>query len=204
VPLYTLLTPSSALIMSLDDAKAHLRLDVDTSDQDAVVTALIPVVQQLVEQIVGRQLFTSTFRADFADADCQGRLVIERGPIISIDALKVLRSGSLVTLAANTDYVARPLYADEQGVKAMVVRPLQNAAGGGYAPFVHDVDEQALQVTFKAGYGAAATDLPAPIIQASKLYLGDLFDGRAASRQGNLVENPAAMRLLAGYRAPNH
>ncbi len=57
------------------------------------------------------------------------------------------------------------------------------------------------EVIFVAGYGAAATDVPDPLIHANKFMLGHLYAHPESVSEGNLVEVPQGSEdLLWAYR----
>jgi uncharacterized phiE125 gp8 family phage protein len=64
---------------------------------------------------------------------------------------------------------------------------------------------RAVQITYVAGYGAPGA-VPAPILTAARMMLGDLYDNRAAvlidSSRATLIETPTTERLLRPFRIP--
>ena len=192
---YQLVTPASGSILTLAQAKAHLRVDAAVTDWDSYVTSLIGAVESATRAFINRALLTETWAA-FASAPdpATNAFIVDLGPNPSISAVAVLRSGAYVAAAVNTDYVTRQMSDDR-----VLVRPPYGATGIPGAWGTWDVDEQAFKFTFTCGYGAAA-NVPMAIQQAMLLELGDLYSNRDASRPSNLVENPAAARLLAPFR----
>lgn len=59
---------------------------------------------------------------------------------------------------------------------------------------------QAVTVTWRAGFGPAATDVPSDVVAAGLLMVQDLYEQRAATVAAALAENPAVERLLGKHR----
>lgn len=57
-----------------------------------------------------------------------------------------------------------------------------------------------MRVTYKAGYGTAAADVPAPIVSWIKLAMTDLYEQRARSAERPAVPMQFADGLLDAYR----
>lgn len=73
-------------------------------------------------------------------------------------------------------------------------------AYGQVWPTTRDV-EAAVTVTWTAGYGDAAADVPEDIKSAGLLLVADLYENRSGQELGSgLTENRAVMRLLTKYR----
>ena len=191
-----LLTPATADLLTLSAVKAHVREEDSFTGNDAVLTALMAAGVEQVRQIVSKPLLLETWVATFSKADALGQLILTRSPFVSVTSVAVLRSGAYVDLTAETDYVVRQL-----SIERTAVRPPRTSTGATGSFGQVDDDEEAFKVTYVAGYGEAASDVPAPIVAAALLYIADLYQTREASRQANIVDNPAAMRLLSPYRA---
>jgi len=56
-------------------------------------------------------------------------------------------------------------------------------------------------VTFNCGYGTTGADVPAPILHAILLLIGDMFTNRDAKISTNIQENQTFSALLSPYRA---
>ena len=191
-----LLTPATVDLLTLSTVKAHVREEESFTGNDAVLSALMAAGVEQVRQIVSKSLLQETWEANFAAPDALGQLVLTRSPFVSVTSVQVLRSGTYETLTVDTDYVVRRL-SDER----VAIRPPRGSNGAQGSFGQANDDEAAFRVVYVAGYGAAASDVPAPIACAALLYIADLYQTREASRQANIVDNPAAMRLLSPFRA---
>lgn len=193
--MYRLVAAPIGHVLSLEQVKDHVRVDRTDADHDSTLTALIGVVEAQIEAALGRKLLTQSFEASFERPDARGRLLIDFGPFRTMTKLEALQSGTYVTLAEGLDYVVRRLDSERTILRPPNATPTTK---GAWPPY--DRDEAAFKASFELGYGAAA-DVPAPIVQAMLLEIGDLFTNRDASRPAAIVDNPAAMRLLSPFRA---
>jgi len=184
-------SPPSALPVSLDEAKAHLR--VDTTDEDVLIRALIQSVTEHLDGwagTLGRCLVEQTWRMSFSAFPSCGLLRLPLAPLASSPAIAVTYfddANATQTLSSSAYQVAE----DDLG-------PLLHLAQSQTWPTTYErVD--AVSVSAKFGYGAAA-DVPASIKAAILLMVGDLYINREAKISNKLVMNPTAAMLLAPYR----
>lgn len=177
--------PSMLSPVTLDEAKAFLR--VQTDDDDATITVIVNAVKDWIEQHAGvilnqRQLTVSypTFGP---------RVPIVQRPLVSVDTVVYDDlAGAVVTLASN-EYRLR----DFAGMQTIV--PL-----AGHPLPMTNAEDGAVRVTITAGYASNA-DIPAPIKQAALLLIAHWYDNRDAVTAGAMVELPFGVaELLMPYR----
>jgi uncharacterized phiE125 gp8 family phage protein len=90
--------PPSAEPVTLDEAKAQLRQNVD--DDDAAIIRRIRAAREWAETIVGRAIPAQTFELAFDAFPCQ-RLRLPRPPLVRVDWLKYVdTAGATQTLDA--------------------------------------------------------------------------------------------------------
>jgi uncharacterized phiE125 gp8 family phage protein len=180
--------PASPLV-TLDDAKAHLR--VDGSDEDELIGGVIASAIQHLDGrdgITGRALVTQTWRLDTCSPP-SSRIYLDVPPVQAISQVQYRSGGQLVTWASNQWRLAF------EGRRAKLV------ANDGVSWPGTDDREDAWQVTFVAGYGAPA-DVPAPIRSAALLLIGSWYQQREQHLAGSVSELPVGVdRLLTPYRA---
>jgi len=183
-------TPAGADPVSLSDAKLHIR--VTSTDEDALVTRLISAARRTVEDMTGRELITSTWKALY-DGFPSGDAPIElpASPVSSLTSVKYNDAdGTEQTLAASV-YLSR-LDIDPAVVWLDDGQDWPTTYGRGL-----DVN-----VEFVAGYGAAGSDVPEPLIQAILLLVGTWYENRETVIVG---QTPSVIPdtidlLLAPYR----
>lgn len=173
-----LITPPAALAVSLDDAKANLR--VDGADMDDLITAWLEGITAHAEHYMGRSIINQTWRLTldaFPDA-----LKLYNPPIVSVSSVKYYDEDNTLQTLDPADYA------------------LDNASEPGYIVPAPDVDWpdtydkiNAVIVEYVAGYGATAASTPKDI----KLYilakLSEVFDPNA---RPNEVTSSFTCRLL--------
>jgi uncharacterized phiE125 gp8 family phage protein len=189
----TQIAAPSAEPVSLDEAKAHLRLD--GTAEDALIGALISAARLHVEAATGRALCTQVWEEQF-DAFPEDTAFVElpKPPLSSVQQVAWLDA---------TGAMQQALLADFQTIAP--VGPF--AQPGSVGPksgksWPTGLSEQPLsaRIRFVAGYGDAAS-VPAPLKAALLLVLGDLYQNREAQIVGSTVSDNATVKsLLAPFR----
>lgn len=159
-----LVTAPASEPVTLTEAKAHLR--VDGTDDDTLITVLIAAARQYYEDACRRMLITQTWRLSL---DCwpANSLIIPKMPLITVSAIAYTDSaGATHTLSTDVydvDTEAQPgrvTLAYNQSWPSVELYPLNP-----------------IQITFTAGYGAAAS-VPEVDKQAIKLLVGHWYENR--------------------------
>jgi uncharacterized phiE125 gp8 family phage protein len=176
----SLVTPPAAEPLTLEQAKARLR--ISDSSQDAHLTHLIRSARQRVEGHTGRALITQTWleRRDTWDGD--GRLCafatqfkLPKPPLIAIEAITTYDADDAPTSHDPADFFIDT--ASEPG--RLALRP-----NGDFPQPGREVG--GIEIRFSCGYGESADDVPAPLIEAvgqlvEAMYSGGLDIGMPAS-----------------------
>lgn len=178
------ITSPSVEPITLDQAKVFLKMD-DTDADDALISALVTAARQSVESYTNSALIIRTFQEKYPAFAPRG-LALSVSPLQDVSAVQYLtQGGSEETLSTS---VYRVNTFTKPG--SIYLRDGQT--------FPDTLSEDnAVTVTYQAGYGDASGDIPGPIISAIYLTLGELYQTRQNSvRQlPTLVEN-----ILAPYR----
>lgn len=189
----------AVLPVSLDEAKAHLRIDYD--DDDALIEGLIGAAVDHLDGwtgVLGRCLVEQTWQQDF-EAACQ-ILPLPLAPVISIVAVTYTNANGDTAAVDRADYA---LKTDAGGRSAVMVR-----AGA--------VPHGPISVTYVAGYATspevpadgeaaavpAKTMVPAALKTAILIMVGHWHANREAVSVGESVNKmPFAVdALLQPYR----
>lgn len=155
----TIVNPGLLSSNLLEDVKAFLKI-TDTED-DAEITRYIDSAIAKAEGIMYRSIPITRFvntREVFVYP-----LYLRRAGGLSVDSVKVLQNGVQVTLVENKDYV---VILSGQFIKLCDIDT------------VYDCSCKAIEITFTAGYGDNASDIPADIKQAINLMVGDMWNNR--------------------------
>lgn len=148
--------------VTLVEAKLHLR--VDTSDEDALITALITAARQFAEHYTGRALAPQTLEMALdAFPACNGDILLDMPPVATVTYIKYTdEDGTEQTLSAS-DY-AFSLYGD--------ARRISLAADAEWP--ATDAIADAVRVRYVTGYAAT----PKIVFAAILLLIGHLYENR--------------------------
>jgi len=175
--------------VALAEAKAHLR--VDGGADDTLIASLIVTSRLHVEAAVGLALITQSW-AWLRDAWPLGRaLDLPLRPVQSIAAVRLYDGAGVATTVDPGTY-----FLDGAGMPPRIVRTGPSAwpTPGRIA--------NGVEIAFTAGYGDAATDVPAPIRQAILLLVTHWYEHRSPFEDGAHAAPVPAMisELLTPYR----
>lgn len=181
-------SPPSVTPVSLAEAKLHLRIDV--ADDDALVTRLVDVATEQAEKYTGRAFVTRTLKAWYDGFAAILRLPYP--PFLAISSIDYTDDAGNARTLASTEYQVR---AESSWA---TVAP----AYGKTWPATQDIYD-AVSVTYTAGYGSNASDVPAAIRQAILMMVATMYEHREDLVVGlSATEIPATSRLLlANYAA---
>lgn len=174
--------------ISLAQARLHLRIPADVTDEDALINGLIAAVRSYAEHETSRYLVTQRIRATgdrFSPA-----LMIERGNVQSVDAVRYLDLAGVWQTMAASDWVADP------------VDPVRITPRFGRIWPIPVPQIASVQVEFTAGYGGASA-VPDGLKQWMLVRLGALYENReevAIMHRGNIQPLPYVDRLLDPFR----
>lgn len=183
----TLLTAPARELVTLQQAKDHLR--VDEAVEDSVIDPLIKTARQYVEAFTDRALITQSWDLildEFAEI-----ILMPKAPLQTVTQIQYLDTAGDQQTLASTEYKA-----DTASHPARIV-----PAWGKSWPLTRD-EINAVEIRFVAGYGDNAEDVPSPIIQALLLIVAHLYENREATSNGpELKDLPLGAReLLMPYR----
>jgi uncharacterized phiE125 gp8 family phage protein len=185
--IYRRLTNPTTEPLTLVEAKAHLRVEVDADDD--LITALISAARSAAESYCNRSFASAEFAiiADEFPADGKGLEILP--DVTTLESWTYLAADGTEDTVASSDVTVDNTRREIRMTDATVAWP---------------IGASRLTVTVIAGPDAGASPpvLPDPaVLAAIKLTLGDLYENREAQVVGaTIVENRAAMALLTPYR----
>ncbi|MGQ3293671.1 MAG: head-tail connector protein, partial [Shinella sp.] len=183
-----LVTPAAAPVVSLADAKRHLRVLHD--DDDGYIEALVETAIGLIDGAdgwLGRALGEQTWEYSLDRFPCSdvygrtGRINIPLAPLISVDTVEY--TGSDGVDAVITGF--RPF-----GIGSTQPGYILPAIGNSWPSTI--CEPEVVRIAFKAGY----EDLPVGIKHAILLMIGHWYENREDISDGKLVELPLASKAL--------
>jgi len=182
-----LITAPTVEPVSLEEARLFLRIDSDPGEEDALIASMITAARQEAEKITRRQLITATWelRLDYFPETIYLPMpplqsVAPIAPVV-IGGVKYLdAAGVEQTLTENTDYLV-DTYSEPGRI---------TPAYGEVWPPIYPVPN-AVRIVYKAGYGDAATSVPAAIKNWIKAMVGSLWENRETA-----VVTPSTLTLV--------
>lgn len=197
----TLLTAPSVAVWTLAELGDHLRLPFGFSatgelgagagsDDDAALSRALETATAVVEKACAIALVQQSWvwRAPRwrGLASAPTTMELPRAPVISIDAVQLIDAEGTAS-----DWASGQWRLDQSAARPRI-RALSSAP---------PCPEGGFEITFTAGYGAAAEDAPDDLRQAVAILAGQYFDrrgdGDAATRS---APPPEVAALLAPYR----
>lgn len=201
-------TIPSAEPVSLAEARNHLRIDSDMTDDDALIGMLVSAARRYAEMYTGRSFITQGWRL-VLDAFPRGgfsqmaqvcapyslpdyAIQLERGTVQSVASIQYLdMSGTWQTMPLQ-NYVA-----ETSGCPARIT-PVFGQIWPITLPQIGSV-----KVDYTAGYGGASTDVPEGIRQWILMRVNTLYENREAvsvlPRGGKVEALPYVDALLDPY-----
>lgn len=186
-----LVSPPEDLPVTLEECKAHLRVDHD--DEDSLIKAYLQAAIGHLDGwtgILGRCLSEQEWRQDFDKFE--RRLCIPLWPVQEIKSVTWRDPQGQMATVGTSNYI------------------LRSNAMGAYVQFDHDYsfptnlyETAAVSVTFVAGYpmtdpeeGDPESTVPAPIKAAILLLVGHWYKNREAVADSGMIDLPMAVNSL--------
>ena len=183
-------SPPAVTPVSVDEAKARLR--IDSTDEDSTVGLMITAATAYLDGwsgTLGRALVTQTWAQSFSDFPVGRRLRLPLAPVQSISSITY----------QDADDVEQTFDASNYRLQTDALGPYVELKRGSSWPGTINRDD-AVTVTFVAGYGDNAADVPGSIRDAMILMIGHLFENREATSPLTIKEIPwGAKTLLAPF-----
>lgn len=201
----TLVTPTTVALLSTVEAKAHLR--VDGSDDDTLIDTLVATATSLLDGRdgrLGRALVSQQWelRLDGFGWPAwspgwrpfhRDRIILPLAPLLTVDSVKYIDTDGVLQTVASSVYQ----------VVSGGARRAELVPAYAQAWLTPRAEPDCVRVTFTAGYGAEAANVPQPIRQAALMLIGSWYE----QRENSVVDFRAAVaelpdgveRLLAPY-----
>lgn len=187
---YKLKTGPSVEPVSSTEAKLHLKIDSDTTD-DTLIAALITAARETAENYTGRALINQIWELAINEFPDDDFIELPPSPLSSITSLIYQDADGVNTTASSSTLYEPDLYS--------VPGRLCLRYGQAW-PTARDI-QNSITVTYVSGYGSAGSSVPGAIKAAILLIIGHLYENREAVDLNNLEELPMGAKfLLEPYR----
>lgn len=177
-----LVKPPTVEPVTLAELKSHLRLD--STDEDTLLTSLVSIARQAVEQASGQRLLAQDWRLVLDCWPSGGIVRLPLAPMRAVTAIRVFGADGSATALVSANW---RLDASQEPARLAVSSP--PAPGRRFA---------GIEIDVTAGYGATPGDVPEPLRQAVRLWAARLYEERG---DGVARDPPAEIAaLIAPYR----
>lgn len=168
------------------EAKSHLRVDFE--EDDTLIDVLIEAARQHAEDYTQRRFITQTWTQTFPEFE--DVMLLSGSPLQSITTVTYLDKDN-VSQTLSTD-----IYDVDTTRNPGAMRRTRDQSWPATYP-----SWNAVVVTYVAGYGAAASAVPAAIKQAMLMHIGHMYENRESSIDRMIMAVPMGYEsLLAPYR----
>jgi len=184
-----LVTAPASEPIALADVKRHLRIETSNTDDDTLLDALIDTAIAYYDGYAGilRRCLISQTWVEKWQVFPGVRIPLRLAPVSSITHVKYYDGDNVLQTVSSSDY------------------SLQIGHGGPYVVVDNDASwpdvyprDDAVQITYVAGYGASGSSVPAPILHAMKLHVERLYEG--ANWPDAAAHVAAEQALIAPFR----
>jgi uncharacterized phiE125 gp8 family phage protein len=181
-----LITPPALEPVTLAEAKLHLR--VDNATEDALIAALITAAREHAEHVTERAFITQTWELALDAFPC-AEIRLPKPALLSIVSVKYDDAAAVEQTLGGSAYTI-----DTHAQPGWLL-PAYNTTWPTTLAAAN-----ALRIRYTAGYGAAASAVPAGIKAWMLLRLGNLYRNREELVDGRMVQPSFVDRLLDPYR----
>lgn len=183
-----LLTPAAVSPVSVNEIKVQARVDSD--DEDDYIQALIDAALGLVDGqgMLGRAMVTQTWGQWVSQGP--GWVPLRMGPVQALTAVDYYDADGVLQTATLTDY---EIFRDGD---LYLAKPRSGAAWPSA-----QTRPDAIRISYTAGFGDAASDVPAGLRAALKLIVAHWYENREASVAKEMATLPmGADQLINAHR----
>jgi len=164
---YNLITGPATTPISLVEVKDFLRLDTADTLEDAFLTLLIEAAVDFVEKYTGREMINKTFktyRQSFNEST-----EVRRSKLQSITSINYYDSTEALVTVSGAVYA----HTDASDYSRIYVQANQSWPSTGLSGRLNPVE-----ITFVAGYGPSAADVPAALRRGMLEHVLYLYENR--------------------------
>lgn len=174
-PYLVRLAPPSMEPISIDEAKAYLKIDGD--ERDILITRLIVTAREAAESYLQRSLLTQSWKISYDDY-APSRILLPRGPVQNIINVEMIPVSGLTSFVDKDSYrlnTAKDMLILDQPLVSYII-----------------------EVTYVAG-NKLPSELPAAIRQGIYVHIGEMYE----KRMEHMPLNADITSIYRPYKAVN-
>lgn len=141
---------------------------IDGSTEDTQIEAMLKAVRQSAELWTGRAFISQTYVMTLDFWPKNGIIQLPRPPLISVTSIVTLDEDNVETTYSSSNY-----YLNTVSTPAEII-----LKSGATAPTKDTRERGWIKVTFKAGYGDTAANVPQQIKEAIKMWATVVYENR--------------------------
>ncbi len=168
-----LTTPPALEPVTLDEAKLHLRVDINYDDN--LISGLIKSAREYCENFQNRAYYTQTLELTLDNFPSNNYIILPRPPLQSVTSIKYKDSDGNETTLDQSKYIV-----DTDSEPGKVV-----LAYGESWPSFTPYPTGAVKIQYVAGYDDIAS-IPQMVKQAMLLLIGHWYENREATVAGTI------------------
>jgi uncharacterized phiE125 gp8 family phage protein len=175
--------------IALPDAKRHLRVSDDATDEDALILDWIASARREAERVMGRPLVQQTWTGKMDYFPDSNEIEIPLAPLVSVSSVKYIDTDGDLQTFSSASYTV-----DLSGVLGRIYLNY-----GESWPSIR-VEPNAVRIEFIAGYGDAST-VPEDVRSWMLLRIGERYEHREGTVVGTIATRlPGVDALVTGER----
>lgn len=161
--------------VTLDEVKVQCR--VDHNEDDAYLTTLITVAREWCEEYVKRAFIEQTWECGYECWPCDGVFELVRPNTLDVESFIYRDADDTEVEIDESNFIV------EDGASPAEVKIKCSFS----RPMLQRDRLYPITITFLAGYGGTAAEVPAKIRQAILMFVHHLYDNRIPVIQGTIV-----------------
>ena len=186
-----LVAPPAQRVLTLDEVKAHLR--VQHNAEDGLIASLMLAAEQYLDGrngILGRALVEQQYRLYLREWPT-GQQKLPFPPLMNVLSISYIDENGIEDVLPADDYeVEIAGYVGGFVLGVEMVESLNNL------PALNAGVKYPVRVLYRAGYGPSGTDVPQPIRQAMLLMIGHWYQNRSSVDPCDMSEVPLSSQAL--------
>lgn len=172
----TIFVTTKPVLPAIDLALVKEHLRIIGSDDDLTLALYRDAAIEIFENNANLALITQTLKQVIDCFPCgESFFLLERYPIITLTHIKYYDTDNVLQTWGSTNYIL-----ESNGIPPK----LSLASGKSWPSDIHPTRNNAVEITYQAGYGATDTSVPNDVKLALSLIIGDFF----ANREDSVVQ----------------